>query len=48
MGYDKKRTEAGLRWVLPRGRAGRWRVEWDVAASPEAVRAAVKEIGETP
>jgi 3-dehydroquinate synthase len=48
MGYDKKRTEAGLRWVLPRGRGGRWQVEWDVAASPEAVRAAVEEIGETP
>jgi len=48
MGYDKKRTEAGLRWVLPRGRGGRWKVEWDVAASPEAVRAAVEEIGETP
>jgi 3-dehydroquinate synthase len=48
MGYDKKRTEAGLRWVLPRARGTAWEVEWDVAAPEEAVAAAVAEIGEAP
>ncbi len=44
MGYDKKRTAAGLRWVLPRSRGASWTVEWDVAAPDEAVAAAVREI----
>jgi 3-dehydroquinate synthase len=48
MGYDKKRTEAGLRWVLPRARGTAWEVEWDVAAPEEAVATAVAEIGEAP
>jgi len=47
MGYDKKRTADGLMWVLPRGRAGSWTVEWDVAADSRAVDETVKEIGET-
>jgi len=46
MRYDKKRTAAGLRWVLPRGRGARWRVEWDVPADEAAVAAATREIGE--
>jgi 3-dehydroquinate synthetase len=44
MGYDKKRTAAGLRWVLPRARGASWTVEWDVAAPDEAVDATVGEI----
>jgi 3-dehydroquinate synthase len=44
MGYDKKRTAAGLRWVLPRARGASWTVEWDVAAPDEAVADAVREI----
>jgi 3-dehydroquinate synthetase len=44
MGYDKKRTAAGLRWVLPRTRGASWTVEWDVAAPAEAVADAVREI----
>ena len=44
MGYDKKRTAAGLRWVLPRAQGASWIVEWDVAAPDEAVDAAVGEI----
>lgn len=48
MRYDKKRTAAGLRWVLPRARGGAWAVEWDVAAPDAAVAAAVAEIGEAP
>jgi 3-dehydroquinate synthase len=45
MAHDKKRTAAGLRWVLPRqegGSAGS--VEWDVAATDEAVAAAAGEV----
>jgi 3-dehydroquinate synthase len=46
MGYDKKRTADGLRWVLPRGWGdASWVVEWDVAADPGAVERTVKEIG---
>ncbi len=46
MAHDKKRTAAGLRWVLPRQERGSaWTVEWDVGASEEAVRAAVAQIG---
>jgi hypothetical protein len=44
MGYDKKRTAAGLRWVLPRARGAHWTVEWDVAAPEAAVAATVEEI----
>jgi 3-dehydroquinate synthase len=45
MVHDKKRTAAGLRFVLPRqsGASG-WAVEWDVPASPDAVDATVREI----
>jgi 3-dehydroquinate synthetase len=44
MGYDKKRTAAGLCWVLPRARGASWTVEWDVAAPAPAVAATVREI----
>ena len=44
MGYDKKRTADGLRWVLPRARGASWEVEWDVAAPEGALAAAVGEI----
>jgi 3-dehydroquinate synthase len=48
MRYDKKRAAAGLRWVLPRGAGTAWTVEWDVAADPAAVAAALGEIEERP
>ncbi|HEY3354934.1 MAG TPA: 3-dehydroquinate synthase family protein, partial [Polyangia bacterium] len=48
MRYDKKRTAAGLRWVLPRARGSAWVVEWDVAAPDGAVAEAIAEIGEAP
>jgi 3-dehydroquinate synthetase len=44
MGYDKKRTAAGLRWVLPRAAGASWTVEWDVAAPDAAVADTVREI----
>jgi hypothetical protein len=44
MSFDKKRTAAGLRWVLPVARGASWAVEWDVAAPDAAVAAAVREI----
>lgn len=45
MAHDKKRTAAGLRWVLPRQAGGSaWTVEWDVPADAEAVQAAAREI----
>jgi 3-dehydroquinate synthetase len=44
MSFDKKRTAAGLRWVLPVARGASWAVEWDVAAPDEAVAAAAGEI----
>jgi 3-dehydroquinate synthase len=44
MAFDKKRTAAGLRWVLPRARGSAWTVDWDVAAPAEAVAATVREI----
>jgi len=45
MVHDKKRTAAGLRWVLPVQQTGSaWTVEWDVAAPAAAVAAAVAEI----
>jgi len=45
MAHDKKRSSAGLLWVLPIRRDGGWAVEWDVVADPSAVRAAALEIG---
>jgi 3-dehydroquinate synthetase len=45
MGYDKKRTAAGLRWVLPRALGASWTVEWDVPADARAVARVVREIG---
>jgi 3-dehydroquinate synthase len=47
MGYDKKRTEAGLRWVLPRARGSTWNVDWDLPAGEDALAAAVRVIGGT-
>ncbi len=44
MGYDKKRTDAGLRWVLPRALGATWTVDWDVEAPADAVAAAVAEV----
>jgi 3-dehydroquinate synthase len=44
MATDKKRTAAGLRWVLPRAAGASWGVEWDVAADPRAVEATLKEV----
>jgi 3-dehydroquinate synthetase len=44
MGYDKKRTAAGLRWVLPRAVGATWTVDWDVAAGDGAVSEAVRQI----
>jgi 3-dehydroquinate synthetase len=44
LGFDKKRTERGLMWVLPRGAGREWTVEWDVAADPRAVAETVEEI----
>jgi 3-dehydroquinate synthetase len=44
MAFDKKRTAAGLRWVLPAAQGASWTVEWDVAAPEPAVAAAVREI----
>ena len=44
MGYDKKRTAGGLRWVLPRARAASWTVEWDVVAPEAAVAQTLREI----
>jgi 3-dehydroquinate synthase len=45
MVHDKKRTAAGLRWVLPVQQAGSaWTVEFGVSATDEAVAAAVAEI----
>jgi len=47
MGHDKKRTAAGLQWVLPVHRGSDWAVEWDVSADDGAVRATAREIGRT-
>jgi 3-dehydroquinate synthase len=44
MGYDKKRTAAGLRWVLPRALGATWTVDFDVEAPPGALAATVAEI----
>ena len=48
MATDKKRTAAGLRWVLPRAEGSTWKVDWDVAAGEDAVADAVREIGGAP
>lgn len=44
MGYDKKRTADGLRWVLPRALGASWTVDFDVAADAAALAEAVREI----
>lgn len=44
MGHDKKRTAAGLRWVLPRADGAGWTVDYDVEADGVAVAATVAEI----
>jgi 3-dehydroquinate synthase len=46
MGHDKKRTAAGLRWVLPRADGAAWTVEYDVEADGAAVAATVAELSE--
>jgi len=46
--HDKKRTAAGLRWVLPRAEGAAWSVDFGVEAAPGAVDAAVEEIGRAP
>jgi len=45
MAHDKKRSAAGLLWVLPIRGARGWAVDWDVVADPAAVREAAREIG---
>jgi 3-dehydroquinate synthase len=44
MAFDKKRTSAGLRWVLPLARDASWTVEWDVEAPGDAVAATARDI----
>jgi 3-dehydroquinate synthase len=44
MTTDKKRTAAGLRWVLPRADGEAWTVDWDVAADAAAVAETVREV----
>jgi 3-dehydroquinate synthetase len=44
MAHDKKRTEGGLMWVLPRGAGLAWTVEWDVAVDPRVVGDTVAEL----
>jgi 3-dehydroquinate synthetase len=44
MATDKKRTAAGLRWVLPRAEGPAWTVDWDVAADAAAVAEAAREV----
>jgi 3-dehydroquinate synthase len=46
MAFDKKRTAAGLRWVLPRAQGDAWVVEWDVEAEVAAVEETVHEVSE--
>ncbi len=48
MAADKKRGREGLRWVLPRADGASWKVDWDVTAGEDALRAAVEEIGREP
>jgi 3-dehydroquinate synthetase len=44
MAFDKKRTAAGLRWVLPVARGKAWVVEWDVEAGAKEVQDTVREL----
>ncbi len=44
MAFDKKRTSAGLRWVLPAARGKRWAVEWDVEAGAKEVQDTAREV----
>jgi 3-dehydroquinate synthetase len=46
MAFDKKRTAAGLRWVLPQAKGDAWVVEWDVEAEVAAVEETVHEVSE--
>jgi 3-dehydroquinate synthetase len=46
MGYDKKRTAAGLQWVLPRAKGASWVVEWDVPADAQAVERTIRDVSE--
>jgi len=46
MAFDKKRTAAGLRWVLPRAQDDAWTVEWDVEVEEGAVEETVHEVAE--
>jgi 3-dehydroquinate synthetase len=46
MGFDKKRTAAGLRWVLPIEDGATWKVAWDVAVEDRSVAEAVGQITE--
>jgi 3-dehydroquinate synthase len=46
MGFDKKRTDAGIGWVLPAEAGPGWRVAWDQRVDEAVVAAAVREIGE--
>jgi hypothetical protein len=47
MATDKKRTAAGLRWVLPRADGSTWTVDWDVSADGAAVSGAAGELVES-
>jgi len=44
MATDKKRTAAGLRWVLPRAEGAAWAVDWDVTAGAAEVAEAAREV----
>ena len=46
MAFDKKRTAAGLRWVLPRAKDDAWTVEWDVEVPEAVVEETVHEVAE--
>jgi 3-dehydroquinate synthase len=44
MAFDKKRTAAGLRWVLPRAKGDTWVVEWGVEAGAKEVQDTAHEV----
>jgi 3-dehydroquinate synthetase len=44
MAHDKKRTAAGLRWVLPREAGASWTVDFGVPADEASVAATVRQI----
>jgi 3-dehydroquinate synthetase len=48
MAFDKKRSERGLLFVLPAAAESGWRVEWDVPAPEQAIRAAADEVSARP